>query len=159
MIDVDTKELLDLQRQLKEIGSPAVTDEVFGFALKEGSKIVEAYLQYNTPVSDMPAGYIPANKGGDSAHERGGALLKSLRSARSKFKKPEQLQVIVGYSKAQGMAGWRAHFTEYGAFNKAAGRFVPGQFFMRRVEQFTALQVERTFERAAQIKINKVLGE
>lgn len=157
MIDVDTTELVQLQKTLKEIGSPSVTDEVFGFALKEGSKVVHAYLEYNTPVSDEPSGVIPSNKGGDTTYARGGALLRSLRMRKSRFKKPEQLQVIVGFSKEKGFAGWRAHFTEYGAFNKAAGRFVPGQFFMRRVEQFTASQVEKTFERAAQNKIDKIL--
>lgn len=157
MIDVDTTELVELQKQLKKIGSPEVTDEVFGFALKEGAKVVHSFLEYNTPVSDEPTGSIPANKGGDTTYARGGALLRSLRMRKSRFKKPEQLQVIVGFSKEKGFAGWRAHFTEHGAFNYKAGRFVPGQFFMRRIEQFTASQVERIFERAAQAKIDRIL--
>lgn len=152
-------ELKNLQNKLKDLPKTMEGNGSKMRALLEAAKILEAYMYSATPVSDGKENYIPKNAAGDSTYERGGALQKSLRRRKSRFKQFGETEVIVGYSKERGKAGWRAHFTEYGYYNAAAKRFIPGQGFMRRAEQVSKTQVEAAFERILQKEFDKLFGQ
>ena len=156
MFDVDIKELNDVMLSFKKLPSDIFEKEVTEKALMKASKITEDSMRALTPTGDKV--FIPKNKMGDTTYMRGGALRKALRRKLSKFKNFGETQVIVGYSKKSGMAGWRSHFTEYG-FTTRDGRFIKGQGFMRKAELYTQSLVDEMFVKEIQKEVDKLIGE
>lgn len=159
MIEIDIRELSDLELKLKSVPRTFEGQQAYSRALLNAAEWLERMMYINTPVSNGGDEYIPKKAGGDRAYARGGALVQSLKRRKSKFKRYGEYQVIVGFSKERGMAGWRAHFTEYGYNNVAAGRRISGQEFMKRSEEQTRVKVERDFESFMQKEFDKLFGQ
>lgn len=156
MMTVDVSELIDLQYKLKNLPDNLTRKETTLKALKKACKPCLNVMKANTPDSgEMP--YIPKKYAGDLAYQRGGhALRNAARIRATKFKKNRETQVLVGYSKAKGKAGWRAHFIEHGWVHHESGRFIPGRPWIRPAEEFTAPLVERLFETEMKREIDKL---
>ena len=156
MFEVDLTELEEVALTFKRLPHHIFETEVAEKALLNATKVTENAMRNFTPTGAKV--YIPKNKNGDTTYMRGGALKKSIHRKLTKFKKYGETTVIVGYSKKKGLAGWRAHFVEYG-FTTRDGRFIKGQGFMRKAEDFTQKIVEEIFVNILQIEVDKTLGE
>lgn len=154
MFNIDITELTDLQISLKKLPHQVFETEVAKKALMSATKVTELSMKNLTPVGKKI--YMPKNKGGDLGYMRGGQLRKALRRTVTRFKQFGETTVIVGYSKKSGMAGWRAHFVEYG-FTAPNGRFIKGQGFMRKAEAFTQKIVEERFALEIQKEVDKLI--
>jgi hypothetical protein len=155
-LTVDVTELINLQLYLKRLHSELDRKKVMVNALKSACKPCLMVMKANTPDSGMMP-YIAKSKGGDLAYQRGGHALKNAaRIMTSKFKVYAQTQVLVGYSKGKGKAGWRAHFVEYGHFEPKSGKWVAPKPWMRRAEAATEKIVEELFEIEVQRKVDNM---
>jgi HK97 gp10 family phage protein len=156
MFEVNISELNEVVMAFKKLPHQIFEKEVAEKALMKATKITEDSMRALTPTGDKV--FIPKNKAGDTTYMRGGALRKSLRRKLSRFKKFGETQVIVGYSKKSGLAGWRAHFVEHG-FTTRDGQFIKGQGFMRKAETYTQALVEESFVREIQKAVDNLIGE
>ena len=156
MFEVDLKELEEVAITFKRLPHQVFETEVARKALLISAKVTEDSMRNLTPTTSKV--YIPKNKNGDTTYMRGGALKKALRRRLTMFKKFGETTVLVGYSKKSGFAGWRAHFVEYG-FTTRDGRFIKGQGFMRKAEEFTQKIVEERFVLELQKAVDKLIGE
>jgi HK97 gp10 family phage protein len=111
-----------------------LTDEVHIAALKKAAEPVKFRLIYTTP-------------------ELTGEFVKTLRIAKSKFKVFGQHQVIVGFKKGrengEPLAGFIAHFLEYGTEKMAA------RPFMRPADEKTKAEQESIYTAQLQIEVDK----
>lgn len=135
-IGVDDGDSLDaLAVQLRNIPN-YITPQVHLRALTKAAAPLKKEIYNTTPV-------------------RSGKLRKTLRVARTKFKKQGQHQVVVGFRKGRDngepLSGFIAHFFEYGTVK------MPASPFMRPADAKTKAEQERVYLEELQKQVDKIL--
>lgn len=156
MFSIEASEISVVQDALQKLPHRVFRTEVALNALKKAAVPMQTVMNTLTPIGTRK--YIPPKKSGDMTYARGGQLVRSLRIKATNYPKYGQVQVLVGYSKLPGKAGWRAHFTEHG-YTSRSGRKIPGQKFMKRAENATINLVEAIFNLEIQRHVDLIVDK
>lgn len=126
---IDTSELDNVQRKLNSLPL-SLTDEVHQAALKAAEKPLIQRIDVTVP-------------------EDTGLLASDLRGAKSKFKRINEYQRIVGFRKRKGGHGGIAHILEYGSVKMAP------RPFMRNADERTKSEQDRLYTQQMQKEVDK----
>lgn len=158
MLTIDTREIDAVERELRRLPHNIFRTEVAQKALYKAAEPTLMVMSANTPRGSKV--YVPktGRGAGDITYARGGYLKQSIRKKNTNFRKFGEVQVLVGYSKKKGKAGWRAHFTDQGYTHYQSKRFIKGKNWMKPAEQSTIGIVEERFVLEIQREVDKTLG-